>query len=101
MTIQYDQAMADVARELGLDRLPQEKREELLVQMGELLMKRIFVETMKRIGEENLDEYEKFMETEPGQEEAEKFFVDRIPGYDEMVVKIVEDFKAEMKEGLV
>ena len=97
MTVQYEEIMADIHQELGLDRLPVEKQEELLTQMGEVLMKRIFVDTMEKLGETGMNEYETFMNGGPSQEDLEVFLKGKIPDYENFVAKIVSDFKGEMK----
>ncbi len=99
--MQYDQIMADIVRELGLESLPQEKKEEMLAKIGELLMKQIFLETMDRLGEEGATEYERLMESNPEQSAIESFLNEKIPGYNELIAKIVEDFKKEMKEAII
>lgn len=99
--MQYDAMMQELVRELGLDRLPEDKQQQLLAQMGEVLMKRIFLETLEKLAEAGKDEeYEQFMEKQPTQEEAEAFLTTHIPGYAEMVEGIVADFKNEMKKDL-
>ena len=40
-----------IIEELGLAELPQEKQEELLVKIGEVVMKRIYLETMENLKE--------------------------------------------------
>ena len=41
-----------IIEELGLSGLPQEKQEELLVKIGEIVMKRIYLNTMERLERE-------------------------------------------------
>ncbi|MDQ1284177.1 MAG: hypothetical protein QG620_525 [Patescibacteria group bacterium] len=82
--------------ELGLASLPPEKQEELLVKMTEVVLKRIFVETMEKLPEADQEEYSKLIDANAAPEEVEKFLTEKIPNYDEMVKKVVEDFKGEM-----
>jgi hypothetical protein len=83
--------------ELGLADLPQEKQEQLLIKMTEVVLKRIFVETMEKLTEQDQDAYSKLIEDSASPEEIEKFLTEKIAGYDEMVKKIVEEFKEEIK----
>ena len=83
--------------ELGLADLPQDKKDELLVKMTEVVLKRIFVETMEKLSEKDQEEYSQMIEKEAAPEELEKFLTEKIAGYDEMVKKVVEEFKEEMK----
>lgn len=96
---QQAQALEQLVRELGIDSLPQEKQNELLIKMTEVLLKRIFVETMDRLGESGREEYEKFLDSEGiTPEQAQEFFKQRIPDYEEMIQSTIEEFKQEMME---
>ncbi len=90
------QALDDLVKEMGIDSLPQEKQNELLIKMTEVLLKRIFIETMEKLGEQGRDEYEEIMLKNPEPDELESFFSERISDYDNLVQKIIGDFKEEM-----
>jgi len=87
--------------ELGLNDLPQEKQEQLLIKMTEVVLQRIFVETMDKLAPADQEEYEKMIDREATPEEMEAFLREKIAGYEEMVKKIVDDFKEEMKKEAV
>lgn len=82
--------------ELGLSDLPQEKQEKLLIRMTEVVLKRIFVETVEKLSEADQEAYSKMMEENASPEDVEKFLNEKISGYDALVKKIVDDFKEEM-----
>jgi hypothetical protein len=84
--------------ELGLGDLPQEKQEELLVKTGEVVMKRIYLETMENLEKADQDKLLDLMDNNP--EGVEAFLKEKFPDYDEFVKKVVEDFKKEMKEDM-
>jgi len=92
----YSQSLDELVKEMGIDTLPEDKKNELLVKMTEVLLKRIFVETMEKLGEQGRDEYEEIMLKNPQPEELESFFAERISDYDNLVQKIIGDFKEEM-----
>lgn len=83
--------------ELGLADLPQEKQEQLMVKMTEVVLKRIFVETMEKLTEKDQEAYSEMIDKNAAPEEVEKFLTEKISGYNEMVKKVVEDFKEEIK----
>ncbi len=97
MALQYEQLKQELIDEFGLGVLAPEKQEEMVGKMTEVLMKRIFVDTMEKLGESGMDEYEELISHNPEQTEIEEFLTDRIPDYSDMVEKIVADFKTEMK----
>ena len=84
--------------ELGLADLPQDKKDELLVKMTEVVLKRIFVETMEKLSEKDQEEYSQMIEKNATPEELEKFLTEKITGYDEMVKKVIEEFKNSLKQ---
>ena len=98
MNMNNDKLMQELTEAFGLEELPVEKREELLSKMGESLLKRIFLETMEKIGDDGVAEYEALLDKKASQEEIEAFFESKIPSYDVFVQNIVVDFKDEMKQ---
>jgi hypothetical protein len=103
MAIQTDEnitpqaaALAKLIKDLGIDALSQEKQNELIIKMTEVLLKRIFLETMDKLGEKGREEYEKITQSEVTPQQMEEFFKNRIKDYDGMVDGIIEEFKTEM-----
>lgn len=91
---QIKKALSD---ELGISNLPEDKQEDLIIRMTELLLKRIFIETMDKLDEEGRDKYEKLSEGGADPRQIEEFLKSRISDYEEMVQKIIVNFKGEMK----
>jgi hypothetical protein len=90
------QALSQLIKDMGIDTLSQDKQNELIIKMTEVLLKRIFLETMDKLGEEGREEYEKMSEGEVEPEQIEEFFKEKIVDYDEMVQGIIEEFRGEM-----
>ena len=95
---QQSQIQKTLLEELGLSNLPQDKQDELLIKMTEVLLKRIFLETMEKLGDEGMKEYDKMVEEGATAEQLEEFFKSKITNYDTMVQKVIEEFKGEMKK---
>ena len=89
-------ALEQLVKDLGIDTLSQEKQNELIIKMTEVLLKRIFLETMEKLGEKGREEYEKMSEGDVQPEQVEAFFRERISNYDELVNQVIEEFKTEM-----
>lgn len=100
MALDQEALKKELIEEFHLDGLPAEKQEALLEKIGEALLKRIFVETVEKMGESNAEEYEKMIDREATQEEFEVFFENKIPGYNIFVRGVVTKFKEEMAEGV-
>lgn len=92
------QALEQLVKELGIDTLPEDKQNELLIKMTEVLLKRIFLETMEKLGEKGREEYME-MTAEGKQispEQIDAFLKDKIKNYDEVVKNVIGEFKEEM-----
>jgi len=55
---------------------------------------------MDKLDEEGRDEYEKLTEGGAGPRQIEEFLKSRISDYEEMVQKIIVNFKEEMKNNI-
>ena len=93
-----EEIQKQLIEELGLSSLPQDKQEELLIKMTEVLLKRIFVETMEKLSETDRQAYEKMVDAEEDAEKIGAFLKEEVYNYDAMVEKIIVDFKEEMKK---
>lgn len=82
--------------ELGLADLPEDKKEQLLIKMTEVVLKRIFLETMEKLSEKDQEAYSKLIDENVEPAKLEEFLQEKIVDYDKMVEKIVLDFKEEM-----
>jgi len=96
ITSSQQQALSQLVKDLGIDSLPEDKQNELIIKMTEILLKRIFLETMERLGEQGREEYEKMSEGQVEPEQVAAFFKEKIRNYDELVDAIVKDFREEM-----
>ena len=87
-----------IIEELGLQNLPKEKQEDILVKMTEVLLKKIYLETFEKLGEADREELAKMLDGEEAEpEKVEAYLRTKIEDYDGFVKKIVEDFTEEMK----
>lgn len=101
MALDQEALKKELIEAFHLENIQEAKQEELLGKIGEALLKRIFLETMEKMGDANVKEYEELLEKEAKQEELEAFFENKIPGYTIFVRGVVTKFKEEMAEGLV
>jgi len=99
MAIDYTALKDELVKEFHLENISEEKQEELLGKMGEALLKRIFLETMEKIGDAGVAEYEALLGKAAKEDEIDAFFESKIPGYNVFVREIVENFKKEMNKG--
>lgn len=83
--------------ELGLIALPKEERDALLRQIYETLEMRVGMKLAERMSDQQLDEFEKFIDTndEAG---ALKWLETNFPDYKQVVADELEKLKAEIKQ---
>lgn len=98
MAADYQQELMNLAEELGFGAVSDDKKVALIAQMGEVLIKRIMLETFDRLGDAGVDEYEDLMESGADEVKLKQFLDGKIPGYDTVVEKVVVNFKEEMKK---
>lgn len=101
MVIDQEALKKELIETFALEDVPKDKQEELLSKIGEALLKRIFLETMEKIGDANVKEYEEMLDREAKEDEIEAFFESKIPGYTIFVRDVVTKFKKELKENAV
>ncbi len=90
------QIQKTIIEELGLADLPKEKQDQLLVKMTEVVLRRIFLEIMEKLNESDQKVYEKMIDENYTPEKLEEFLREKIANYDEMIKKIITNFKEEM-----
>ena len=100
MALDQTQLREELIQAFHLEQIPEDKRDELLEKMGEALLKRVFLATLEKIGDEGVKEYEALLDQSAKQEEIEAFFESKIPGYDVFVREVATEFKEEMTKNL-
>jgi len=93
---QKNKAFQDLMEALGLAELPEDKQDELVVKMTEVILKRMFVETMDRLKPAEQDEYGEMLDHGATPEEIEQFLRGKIDNYEQVLEKVVANFKQEM-----
>src|SRR4030066_271040 len=85
-----------IVEELGLQNLPEDKKEEVFAKMGDVLFKRILLETLEILNEEDQKKFGEMIDTKKSAEEVEEFLKSRIENYNEFVKKVTDDFRKEL-----
>lgn len=98
MALDVNAMREDLAKELGIEKLPVEEQERLIDMTTETLLQEIYIQTIEKLGEADGKEYEALTEREGSEAEIAPFLRARIPDYDNFVAKIIMDFKRDMKK---
>lgn len=89
-----------IVEELGLGDMPEEQKSKILVDLLELVLKRLYMETMDKLTQEDQQELMKMLEEKAEPDKVEAFLRGKISDYDEFVKKVVSDLKDELKEDI-
>ncbi len=87
-----------IIEELGLSDLPEERKTKIMVDLLELVLKRIYMETMDKLTKEDQEELMKMLEKKSDQEKIETFLRSKIKEYESFVSEVVSELKNELKE---
>jgi len=95
---QQNQIQQELMKELGLENLPEDKQQELIATMTEVVLKRIFAETLEKLNDEDQEAYGQMIDKGASPDEVDKFLGEKIPNYEQMIQNIIISFKEEMKK---
>jgi len=87
----------NILKELGIDQLPQEKQEEVLAAMTEVLLKRIILRVLQGLSEAQRGEFEQLCAA-GDQEKVNQFLAKNVPNYEAVIKEEIGQFKNEMQE---
>ena len=92
-----DKTKEDIMQYLGLSKLSQDKQDEILSKIGEIILKKIFIETVDKLQEEDREEFEKMLKEGSDVGTIENFLNTKIENYDMIIGKIVEEIREDIK----
>ncbi len=100
MNKKQDKNTMKIIEELGLEKLSKKRQDEILAKIGELILKKIFVEVVEKLDENDKREFEKILAEEKSADEIMEFLSTKIENYDKMVEEIVIKLKEDLKGSL-
>ncbi|HEC30601.1 MAG TPA: hypothetical protein ENI66_01135 [Candidatus Yonathbacteria bacterium] len=94
----------NIIKELGLENLPEDKREEVYLRISKIIYQNIIIRVVEILSEEEQDEFNKLLD-EVAQEEGEsdkvlEFLMAKINNFDDIVAEEIVRFKEE-SEGVM
>jgi hypothetical protein len=96
-----DTIKQDVVKALGLDALPPEKREEMLLRIGKIIYQRVIMRVVNEMSEKDKTEFDELLGEKHDDEEAIlKFLREKVPNLDQIVEEEMIGFKKESQEAL-
>jgi len=82
-------------KELGLDKLPEKERDEIISSLLEIFSKRLFIRLIKNLNQEQAEKLNKIMEDENNVFSVIEFLAKNVPDYDLIVEDEIKAFKTE------
>lgn len=89
----------DVIKELGLEHLTQEEKDQVLVQLTDSLLKRLILRVYDKLAPEGQKEFDALAESGDG-EKINDFLRKKVPDLDEIRDEELEGLKAELADFL-
>lgn len=91
MSIQ-DSFQKDLIAELGLQDLPEDKKEQLILKIGELIQQNIILRVLTELNDKDKDEFDKVLAQEDG-EKTLAFLQSKLPNLEEIFKEEIAKFK--------
>jgi ribosomal protein S17E len=92
-------AKVDLIKELGIDKLPEEKREHVLMQMGEIIQQRTLLRLAEEMADEQKDEFNKVLdENKEDPEKVTEYLQTNFPELDKIVMEEIGRYKQEIMD---
>jgi len=84
----------DLIVELGLQSLPDDKKEQLVLRIGELIQQNVVLRIISEMSESDKDEFEKVLAADNGEKTLE-FLQSKFPNLNQVVEEEIAKFKQE------
>ena len=92
-----DLLQIDLIKHLGLDNLPAEKKEEVILKMGGVIQQNILLRILRELDDKDKDEFDKIL-GENNDEKTLEFIKSKLPNFDDLAKEEVAKFKEDVIE---
>ncbi len=79
---------------LGLDKLSQTEREDILLSIGSIIYQEVLMRVMETMSDKNKDEFEKLLDENSKPEEIFEFFRNKAPDFEKIIKEETEKFES-------
>jgi hypothetical protein len=91
----------DIMKALNVEELPEQEREEILLDLNELVFKGTLVRLLERMDEPTQEEFDALLSTDASEGDVEKFLQKHVPdadaAVDETIAELTNDILAVTK----
>lgn len=89
-----------IAETLGVTDSTDQKDLDMMDKATDVILKKIFLDTIEKLSDEDADAYAMLLEEERSPEDIQKFLNEKISDFNALRNKTIEDFLREMKEAM-
>ena len=87
---------ANIIDLLGLQALPETRKQELLAQMAQVIQDRILDRMIEAMSADQRKEFDAILDADPEPEKVDTFLKTAVPGYEQIAAEEATKFKQEM-----
>lgn len=91
----YQYITEEFLKELGLDKLPEEEKQRIMLQLMDVFTKRVMLKLIKNLDDNKLTEFDKFLETDPDPVSIFSYLADNVSNFDSIIEEEAKAFRQE------
>lgn len=81
-------------------KLPESKREEMITRIGKVIFQSVLIKTLPLLENKEIEEYEKLIDSQSEADIILDFFLEKVPGFLNIVREELEVFRKESTVGM-
>jgi len=90
-------AQVDLIKELGIDQLPKEEQEKMLLEINEVIQQRILIRVAEELEDAKVEEMEKLLADESTTpEQVQEFLTANVENFEQKVLEEIGGYKQEL-----
>lgn len=94
----YNKINDTIITTLGINALPVEQQKEAIERLGGIVYQEVMIRVLDQMEEEDKNEFEKLLATNPDPETMFKFLAEKVPEIDTIVTEEAEKLRGEATE---
>jgi hypothetical protein len=87
---------SDILELIGIQELPVEEQEELLLDLGDIVFRGTMLRLIERMDDSTQEDFSKLMDTDPQEDEVMAFLKERVPESDQAVEETLADLRSDI-----
>jgi len=96
----FNQINDNIIKILGISALPQDQQKDAMDKMGAIVYQEVMLRVLEAMTDENKDEFEKLIETNPDPETMFKFLAEKVPSIETIATEEAERVR-EQNSGML